>query len=274
VGVYAMVRTETLLFPGDSLNTPLMVVALLTMVVGILGALAQSDIKRLLSFTLVSHIGYMVFGLAMSSVAGLAAAVFYVAHHITIQTSLFLVTGLIERRGGSSSVDRLAGLAKLSPLLALLFFVPAMNLAGIPPFSGFLGKLGLIQAGIGLGTPLAYALVIGGVLTSLLTLLAVARVWNRAFWRKAEDAEHPDPVLLAVPAPESGTTAVRLLPRTMVGSTLGLVVLGVALTVFAGPLFQVADQSAAAMLDRSAYIQAVLGDGAPVPALALSGGGK
>ena len=85
------------------------------MVVGILGALAQSDIKRLLSFTLVSHIGYMVFGLAMSSVAGLGAAVFYVAHHITIQTSLFLVTGLIERRGGSSSVDRLAGLAKLSP---------------------------------------------------------------------------------------------------------------------------------------------------------------
>jgi multicomponent Na+:H+ antiporter subunit D len=210
----------------------------------------------------------------MSSVAGLAAAVFYVAHHITIQTSLFLVTGLIERRGGSSSVDRLAGLAKLSPLLALLFFVPAMNLAGIPPFSGFLGKLGLMQAGIGLGTPLAYTLVIGGVLTSLLTLLAVARVWNRAFWRKAEDAEHPDPVLLSVPAANSGAPAVRLLPRTMVGSTLGLVVLGVALTVFAGPLFQVADQSAAAMLDRSAYIQAVLGDGVSVPALALGGGGK
>ena len=108
VGVYAMIRTETLLFPGDTLNTPLMVAALLTMVVGILGAVAQSDIKRLLSFTLVSHIGYMVFGLAMSSVAGLAAAIFYVAHHITIQTSLFLVTGLIERRGGSSSMDRLA----------------------------------------------------------------------------------------------------------------------------------------------------------------------
>ena len=200
VGVYAMVRTETLLFPGDALNAPLMVAALLTMVVGILGALAQSDIKRLLSFTLVSHIGYMVFGLAMSSVAGLGAAVFYVAHHITIQTSLFLVTGLIERRGGSSSMDRVAGLAKLSPVLAVLFFIPAMNLAGIPPFSGFLGKLGLLQAGVELGTPLAYALVIGGVLTSLLTLLAIARVWNRAFWRKPEDAEHPDPVLLAAPA--------------------------------------------------------------------------
>src|ERR687889_539994 len=184
VGVYAMVRTETLLFPGDSLNTALLGAALLTLIVGILGALAQNDIKRLLSFTLVSHIGYMVFGLAMSSTAGLGAAVFYVAHHITIQPSLFLVTGLIERRGGSSSVDRLGGLAKLSPLLALLFFVPAMNLAGIPPFSGFLGKVGLMQAGIELGTPLAYMLVVGGVVTSLLTLLAIARVWNRAFWRQ------------------------------------------------------------------------------------------
>jgi multicomponent Na+:H+ antiporter subunit D len=278
VGVYAMVRTETLLFPGDTLNTPLMVAALLTMLVGILGALAQNDIKRLLSFTLVSHIGYMVFGLAMSSVAGLGAAVFYVAHHITIQTSLFLVTGLIERRGGSSSVDRLAGLAKLSPMLALLFFVPAMNLAGIPPFSGFLGKVGLMQAGIELGTPLAYTLVAGGVVTSLLTLLAVARVWNRAFWREPSDAEHPDPVLLAAPQ-DSGTgrragrSSVTLLPRSMVGSTLGLVVLGVALTVFAGPLFNVTDQAAKDMLDRSSYIQAVLGENAPVPQVLTPGGG-
>ncbi len=276
VGVYAMVRTETLLFPGDALNAPLMIAALLTMVVGILGALAQSDIKRLLSFTLVSHIGYMVFGLALSTVAGLGAAVFYVAHHITIQTSLFLVTGLIERRGGSSSVDRLAGLAKLSPLLGVLFFLPAMNLAGIPPFSGFLGKLGLVQAGVQLGTPLAYALVIGGVLTSLLTLLAVARVWNRAFWRQPGDAEHPDPVLLAAPADSAtgsraGKSNVTLLPRTMVGSTLGLVIAGVALTVFAGPLFQLADHSAREMLDRSAYIQSVLGEETAVPAAPASG---
>jgi multicomponent Na+:H+ antiporter subunit D len=178
-------------------------------------------------------------------------------------------------------VDRIAGLAKLSPLLAVLFFVPAMNLAGIPPFSGFLGKLGLLQAGVALGTPLAYALVAGGVLTSLLTLLAIARVWNRAFWRKPEDAEHPDPVLLAAPGAEPAAAAlgaaaagdgagqrVILLPRTMVGSTLGLVLFGVALTVFAGPLFGVADQSAEEMLGRSSYIQAVLGDDAPVPALA------
>ncbi len=224
------------------------------------------------------------------------------------------MTGLIERRGGSSSVDRLGGLAKLSPLLALLFFIPGMNLAGIPPFSGFRGKVGLLQAGIELGTPLAYALVIGGVLTSLLTLLAIARVWNRAFWRRPTDAEHPDPVLLAVPeeadqaegadqrrdagrnaggrtgimltartgvqrlagaSPRAGASRpTMLLPRTMVGSTLGLVALGVALTVFAGPLFGLSDRAAADMLDRTPYIHAVMGEDTVVPAVSTRGGGQ
>jgi multicomponent Na+:H+ antiporter subunit D len=125
----------------------------------------------------------MVFGIALGTAAGLAGAIFYVAHHIAIQTTLFLVAGLIERQGGSTAVDRLGGLATRSPLLAVLFFVPAMNLAGIPPFSGFIGKLGLLQAGIADGSPMALTLVTGGVVTSLLTLLAVARVWTRAFWR-------------------------------------------------------------------------------------------
>ena len=264
VGVYAMVRTETLLFPGDALNVPLMVVALLTMVVGILGALAQTDIKRLLSFTLVSHIGYMVFGLAMSSVIGLASTVFYVMHHITVQTSLFLVAGLIERRAGTASIDRLGGLAKLSPLLALLYFIPAMNLAGIPPLSGFLGKLGLIQAGVALGTPMALAVVVAGVAVSLLTLLAMARVWGRAFWRTADDADNPDPALLA-PARRGS------MPSAMVGATAGLVGLGLALTVFAGPLFQVSQSAAKEMLDRTPYISAVLGpDAAKLAAAHLS----
>ena len=145
VGVYAIIRTQTLLFPGGALDDVLMWAALATMIVGILGAVAQADIKRMLSFTLVSHIGYMVFGIALATAAGLAGAIFYMVHHITVQTTLFLVAGLIERRGGSTSLDRLGGLAKASPVLAVLFFVPAMNLAGIPPLSGFIGKLGLLR---------------------------------------------------------------------------------------------------------------------------------
>jgi multicomponent Na+:H+ antiporter subunit D len=183
VGVYAIIRTQTLLFPGGALDDLLLWAALATMLIGILGAVAQTDIRRMLSFTLVSHIGYMVFGVGLATAAGLAGAIFYVAHHIAIQTTLFLVAGLVERQGGTTSIDKLGGLARRSPLLAVLFFVPAMNLAGIPPLSGFIGKLGLLQAGVADGSAGALTLVAGGVVTSLLTLLAVARVWTRAFWR-------------------------------------------------------------------------------------------
>jgi multicomponent Na+:H+ antiporter subunit D len=203
VGVYAIIRTQTLLFPGGGLDDLLMWAGLATMIMGILGAVAQTDIRRMLSFTLVSHIGYMVFGIALGTAAGLAGAVFYVAHHIAIQTTLFLVAGLIERQGGSTSVNRLGGLAKRSPLLAVLFFVPAMNLAGIPPFSGFIGKLGLLEAGVADGSPLAMTLVAGGVVTSLLTLLAVARVWTRAFWRPASQEPFADTAAAA--ASDAGT---------------------------------------------------------------------
>ena len=262
VGVYAMIRTETLLFPGRQTATLLMVVAALTMIIGILGAIAQTDIKRLLSFTLVSHIGYMVFGIGLMSVNGLGAAVFYVAHHITVQTALFLVTGLVERRGGTASLDRMGGLARRSPLLALLFFVPAMNLAGIPPLSGFLGKLGLLRAGVAAGTPLAYVLVGAGLVTSLLTLYAVARVWNRAFWRGTpEDATAEPGSVLEARTAMSGTRIVvpSVFPRRMVGATVALVLMGLAFTVFAGPLVRYTDHAAAELLGRGTYVGAVLG---------------
>lgn len=275
VGVYSIIRTETVLFPGDRLDDLLMWVALLTMVVGILGALAQIDIKRMLSFTLISHIGYMIFGVAVGTQEALSATVYYVAHHIVIQTSLFLVAGLIERRGGSTNVDRLAGMAKISPLLALLYLVPALNLGGIPPFSGFLGKTGLLQAGVDQGDGLAYVLVAGSVAVSLLTLLAMIRVWNRVFLRAPEDAEYPDPILLApVPAGSrflltsgavddqagrfAGKGDVRLMSPSMLGGASALVAAGVALTVFAGPLFQLADNAAENLVRPERYVEAVL----------------
>ncbi|WP_454041792.1 Na+/H+ antiporter subunit D [Cellulosimicrobium sp. Marseille-Q8652] len=242
VGVYAIIRTQTLLFPQDDrVDDLLLWLALLTMVVGILGAVAQNDIKRLLSFTLVSHIGFMIFGIALASEPGMAAAIFYVVHHITVQTTLFLVVGLVERRGGSTSLDRLGGLAKLAPGLAILFFVPAMNLAGIPPLSGFLGKLGLLEEGIAQGTPLTWALVVGSVVTSLLTLYAIVKAWNKAFWQTPP-----------VEIPEGVT-----MPRGMVGPAAALVAFGLALTVVAGPLYSYTERAAATLLDGHTYVDAV-----------------
>ena len=248
VGVYAIIRTETLLFPGGRAAAQQLVAALQTMVVGILGAVAQSDIKRLLSFTLVSHIGYLLFGVGLAGQLGLSSAIFYVVHHITIQTTLFLAAGLIERRGGSTALDKQGGQARLSPVQAGLFFVPALNLAGIPPFSGFIGKVGLLQAGAGDGSVLAWVLVGGGVVTSLLTLYAIARVWNLAFWRSPHTAMPSDS--------DAGTT---LLPRLMVAPTMLLVALGMGLTLAAGPLFTITDSAAADLLERTPYVEAVFG---------------
>ncbi|MBI9115839.1 Na+/H+ antiporter subunit D [Sanguibacter suaedae] len=242
VGVYAILRTQTLLFTDGRLDTVLMCLALATMVVGILGAVAQNDIKRLLSFTLVSHIGYMIFGISLATQAGLGASIFYVAHHITVQTTLFLVVGLVERRGGSTSLDRLGGLAKIAPGLAVLFFIPAMNLAGIPPMSGFLGKVGLLEAGIAVGTPLAYTVVVGSVVTSLLTLYAIVKAWNKAFWQTPPEDVPP-----------------ATLPMTMVAPTAALVALGLLITVVSGPLYAYTDRAASTLMDSSSYIDAVLG---------------
>jgi multicomponent Na+:H+ antiporter subunit D len=267
VGVYAIIRAHTLLFPDGSLDNVLMVCGLLTMLVGILGSIAQSDIKRLLSFTLVSHIGYMIFGVALSTQSGLSGSIYYVAHHILVQTTLFLVVGLIERQAGSSSLRRLGGLAAASPVLAIVFLVPALNLGGIPPFSGFIGKVALLQAGSEQGSVLAWLLVAGGTVTSLLTLYVVARVWTKAFWRARADAPEGD---LADNSPSAllddssdiqfgDREDVGKMPAFMLIPTIGLVVVGLAMTVFAGRIIDISDRAAADLRDRSVYIDAVRG---------------
>ncbi|WP_280231827.1 Na+/H+ antiporter subunit D [Nocardia cyriacigeorgica] len=267
VGVYSIIRTYTLIFPDGGFDNVLLIAGLLTMLVGILGAIAQSDIRRLLSFTLVSHIGYMVFGVGLASRMGLSGAVYYIAHHILVQTALFLVVGLIERQAGSASLRRLGGLAAASPLLAILFLVPALNLGGIPPFSGFVGKVALLQAGAQNGSVLAWTLVAGSVVTSLLTLYVVARVWSKAFWRPRAEATEGHLAAATLPTLVEDSTDMLYdertdpgrMPALMVTSTAALVGVGLALTIWAGPILNIADRAADDLRDRGVYITAVLG---------------
>ncbi len=198
----------------------------------------------------------------------MSGAIYYVAHHIVVQTTLFLVVGLIERQAGASTLQRLGGLAAASPLLAFVFVVPALNLGGIPPFSGFIGKVALLEAGAQNGSVLAWLLVGGGVVTSLLTLYVVARVWTKAFWRAREDAPeghlagggavgaarrtrgHP----VRRPRPTSGRMPVGMLVPT------GRAHRGRADADGAGraDLRATADRAADEVLDRGQYISAVL----------------
>ncbi len=253
VGVYAMIRTETQIFRDNDVNTLLLIVALATMIVGVLGAVAQAELKRILSFTLVSHIGYMVFGLAVATPASLGATIYYMVHHIVVQTTLFLAVGLVERRAGSTSILKVKGLMKAAPVIAVLYFLPAINLGGLPPFSGFIGKFALFDAAAEVGTPLMYVLIGGGIVTSLLTLYALMRAWNLSFWR--EDEEHGDDEVAARvgylgDAPAAGDQSERrVIPRIMTTATAGMVAVTVALTVFAGPLYHLCASIGEALQD-------------------------
>lgn len=251
VGVYAILRTQTLLFPHNPLTDLLMWAALLTMVIGILGAVAQVEIKRMLSFTLVSHIGYMLFGISLATGDGVAGAIFYTAHHITIQAVLFLVTGLIGRRAGTTQLDELGGLARISPALGIMFLIPAFNLAGIPPLSGFIGKLGLLTAGIQTGSPMAWVMVGAAVTTSLLTLYAMSKVWNRAFWGE------PKLVVSSPDESDDNDDPGTPMPAPMVVGTVLLLVVSIGITLVAGPFYEYTVRAANALLDN-AYAVSVL----------------
>ncbi|MEQ3554766.1 Na+/H+ antiporter subunit D [Pseudonocardia nematodicida] len=261
VGIYALLRTQTLIFPQDHPSMLLLVIAAITMVVGALGAVAQDDLNRLLSFLLVSHIGFMVFGLAIYTPEGIAGTALYVVHHITVQATLFLVSGLITRRTGTTSISQMGGLARTSPWLAVLFAIPAITLAGLPPTSGFVAKLALLQAGAGAG--LSTEIVAGFVvLASLLTLYAIARVWVRVFWGTPKE-----PIADNDPNDELVVGTARSARGMYVGAA-SLIGVSTVIAVFAGPLSSVTARAGEDLDTREGYVVAVLdpgvGTGAPV----------
>ena len=248
VGVYAIIRSQTLLFPADSRpNTLLLVLAGLTMVVGVLGAIAQDDVKRILSFNIVSHIGFMIMGLGLGTAAGLAAAVFYLVHHIVAKTTLFLTGGLIEHIGGSSRLSRLGGMVRTAPAVAVLFLVSALGLAGIPPLSGFVAKLGLLQAGVDAHQ---YAIVGVSVAVSFLTLFSMIKIWSAVFWNPPDAGSPPEGV--AHPPGRLGG------PVLMVAPTTVLAVLSIAIAVGAAWCFGFSERAAHDLLDPAGYLRAVL----------------
>ncbi len=224
VGVYAIIRTQTLLFPGPRAAALLLVVAGLTMLVGILGAVAQSDLKRLLSFTLVSHIGYMIFGIgAQHASPGWSGPSSTWSTTSPSRPPCSWSPAWSRRQAGSTDLRRLGGLARIKPAArgALL------RLGDEPRRHPTVLRLprqartapgrrgGRRSTALDPGRP--------GTLTSLLTLYVASRVWSIAFWR----------------APGLAVASTVPLPTLMVGATVALVALGVGLTVVAGPLFDV-----------------------------------
>jgi multicomponent Na+:H+ antiporter subunit D len=249
VGVYAMIRVFTLLFPdpGAGVYTVLLALSAITMVVGVTGALAQRDFRRVLSFNLVGHIGFTTVGLALGTPAALGGSILYVVHHMLVISTLFLVSGLFLRQRRTTDLAALGGLYRSQPAVALLALIPIFSLAGVPPLSGFVAKVAVVAPMIGSGKYVVAAVALG---VSLLTMLSMARLWEESFWR-------PAPAPVSPSAPRHGLGVPILAPIVF------LVCLTIGLTVWAGPVSSLTARAAGQLLDRNAYVQAVLGEVGP-----------
>lgn len=184
VGVYAIIRMFTLIFEVDPLlQAVLLGMAVLTFFSGAIGSMVQNNIRKIFSYLIICHIGYMIAGVGMMTQVALAGAVFYLIHDIVVKTNLFLMTGLIYKIKGTHSMRKLGDLYGQYPLLSLLFAIPLFSLVGIPPLSGFWPKLSLLEAGFNTES----YWVVGAILfASLLTLYIVVKFWAEVFWKPQE----------------------------------------------------------------------------------------
>ncbi|MGF1485090.1 MAG: Na+/H+ antiporter subunit D [Opitutales bacterium] len=247
VGVYALIRSFTLLFPAETglFHELLIILAGFTMVTGVLGAAAHYDIKRILSFHIISQIGYMIMGLAIFTPLALAGAVFYLVHHIIVKTNLFLIGGIVERLRGTGQLLRIGGLYPAFPLLAVLFFIPAFSLGGIPPLSGFWAKFTVVKAGLDAEHwwLVGVALAVGS-----LTLYSMTKIWAEAFWKRSDEANEP----ITAPAPPS------LREKLLLYSPVAVLCLCTILLGFFGqPIFELCEAAGHQLLERTPYLEAV-----------------
>lgn len=262
VGVYSLARVFTLVFRDDAgyVQPLLLWAAALTMIAGGVGAIVQRDLRRMLSFLIISHIGVAAMGLGIFTARAFAGMIFYLVEDIVVLTNLFLIAGGVRLLCGTYDLTRAGGIYRRRPVFGLLFLIPALSLSGIPPFSGFFAKLALIQAGLEAGR---YWVVAVSLSVSLLTLYAMARVWMLAFWREQPAAT---PTNLAAPLetlPAPATTPVtpidpRRARRALV-PVAALSLLTVALGLGAEYVFRQSLTAAAVLAEPRLYVEAVLG---------------
>lgn len=251
VGVYALIRVFTLLFVQDTgyTHTIILVLSGLTMITGVLGAVAQNEFRRVLSFHIISQIGYMTLGLGLFTTAGVAGSIFYIVHHIIVKTNLFLVSGIVHRLCGTYELKKLGGLYASHPGLSILFLVPALSLAGVPPLSGFFAKLTLVQAGL---EAEQYVLVATALVVGLLTLFSMTKIWAEAFWKELPDVSD-EKESRTMSTPPRVSTYLLVLP--IVSLAVVTIIIGLAVE----PVYLLASRAAEQLMDPSEYIRIVIG---------------
>lgn len=175
VGAYALIRFFTLLFdhhPG--ITHPLLVfMSCITMLIGAFGVIAYKDIKKIAAYQVILSIGFIILGLGSHTHAGVNGAIFYLSNDIIVKTLLFFIIGSLVYISGFRNYQYLSGLAKREPFFGVAFIVMVFAIGGVPPFSGFPGKVLIFQGAIQNGNYIGLALMI---LTSLLAMYSLFRV--------------------------------------------------------------------------------------------------
>jgi multicomponent Na+:H+ antiporter subunit D len=246
VGVYSLLRVFVMMFrqDGHALATDiLLVLSGFTMLLGVLGALCQWEMRRILSWHIISQVGYMVMGIGLAADPRIARA--------AVAATIFYVAGVAEAVTGRTRLKEMGGVATLAPVAAGLFLVAALSLAGMPPFSGFLAKLVVLRAGL---DGHRFGIVLVAVVTSFLTLLSMMKIWTYAFWGR--------PRRTHVAGRWKGPAA----------ATAVLVAATILLGLGAEPFLRLAGDAADEVVAPRAYIRAVLGEQPPTLVAAGNGG--
>lgn len=244
VGIYALIRFFTLFFVQDQQfwHNLLLIIAGFTMVTGGIAASAHYETRRILSYHIISQIGYIVMGLGIFTPLAIAGAIFFTIHNMVAKTNAFFVAGIINKITGSFYLKDIGGLLKRSPLLAILFVVPAFALVGVPPLSGFFAKFILIKAGIEDGH---YLVTVVAILTAMLTLFSMIKIWSEAYLKKPPESNH-------IQTGHIKLKFLDILPSLILG--LSSLLLG----VFASQVFHYTIEAANQLVEPSVYIEKVL----------------
>ena len=247
VGIYALIRVFTLVFSVEMAYFYILlpVMAALTMITGVLGAAAQNEFRRILSFHIISQVGYMLMGLALQTRLALAGTIFYLVHHIIVKANLFLVSGVVKRLEGSFELAQLGGIYRSNGWVAFLFFIPAFSLAGFPPLSGFWAKMILIRASLDIH---AYWLAFVAAVVGLLTVYSMTKIWAEVFWKPAPVINHAAEPMTA-----------RNISAWMLAPIAALTMLTIIIGLGAEVVFRFAFQAAEELSHPEYYVHAVLG---------------
>ena len=248
VGIYAMIRVFSLIFiPDEFTRELLMIIAVLTIITGSMGALIKSNIRRLFSYLIVCHIGFMVGGIGMFTKVALMGTLFYLFHDILVKTNMFLIAGLIRQLRGTMDMKSLGGIYAECPKISLLIALVLFSLVGIPPLSGFWPKIYLFQEAF---TQSQYFFIGALVLGSFVTLFVIARSWSEIFWKNVPEGVEVDNKFEPMPL------ARKILLVLPIG-LLAIVTLYVGLS--AENIIQLVDKISNQLIDTRPYVEAVLG---------------